>query len=514
MKANDSLYQLIHSLNKTEKTYFRKFAKRFNGGNDSTYLKLFDSLHLKRPNGSYSEKDIKAKFCNEKFIRQLPVTKNYLFSNILKSLTQYYEEDNIDLKLSGLISAAGVLYKKELFKACLTVTSRAKQLAEKFQKDIKLLELIHMERLALRVYSSLNLSSSALLKNYDEEIEIVKRLENVSRYKKIFDELIILATAKGPAKNETERQAFNDILNMPLVKDETRAICLQSQIVFHQIRCFALKLLNRADESCKHGTEVIRLIEGIDSGKKIYPYDYLVALQNMVIPGKSENMRIRSDECLQKLKNEQDNLLTDSPSKVRIFLKLRTLSCEINLNMAAGEYAANEKLIDEMLSLSSKNTGDTFRDEEVVSHLIAAINYFGLSQYEKSIYYINKIYNSSSYPLREDMLRACRLFKPIIHFELGNFESLDYYLVSTYGYLKKRNLIKKTERIMINLLKKLQNISDPAKYRAAMISARMELEASNEIDSFGPFDVLAWIESKLSGISYPEAIKNNYLKSI
>ncbi len=113
MKPKNDLIQLISSLTSTEKAYFRKFAARhYKDG--STFLKLFNEMESKQKDPEYSEKKIKERFKNEKFIKQLPVTKNYLYNNILRSLNLYHSEDNIDIKISQLINNAILLNSKNL----------------------------------------------------------------------------------------------------------------------------------------------------------------------------------------------------------------------------------------------------------------------------------------------------------------------------------------------------------------------------------------------------------------
>ncbi len=195
MKPKSDLNQLIKSLSATEKSYFRKFASRHYKEN-STFLKLFGKMESDSSGEEYSEKDLKSHFKNENFIRQLPVTKIYLYNNILKSLNLYYTEDNIDIKLSQLINNAVILYQKELYSQALKAVNNAKLIAEKFDKPAKLLDAIYIERQALRINSSLNEVSKELMKNYDDEEKLLAKLKNISEYRRIYDRMVIRATAK------------------------------------------------------------------------------------------------------------------------------------------------------------------------------------------------------------------------------------------------------------------------------------------------------------------------------
>ena len=74
MKKAPDLFHLIKSLNKSEKRYFKLSVSIQQG--EKNYLRLFDVIDKQE---IYNEKEIKTHFSGEVFIRQLDVTKNYLY---------------------------------------------------------------------------------------------------------------------------------------------------------------------------------------------------------------------------------------------------------------------------------------------------------------------------------------------------------------------------------------------------------------------------------------------------
>ena len=83
---SDSLFNLIKSLSKGEKQYFKKFSSIHTGKENHYYMRLYDEIEKQTENGVYDEEKIKKTFAGEKFVKQLHVTKNYLFNAILRSL--------------------------------------------------------------------------------------------------------------------------------------------------------------------------------------------------------------------------------------------------------------------------------------------------------------------------------------------------------------------------------------------------------------------------------------------
>ncbi|HCA43489.1 MAG TPA: hypothetical protein DEP28_09590, partial [Bacteroidetes bacterium] len=117
MKPTEDLFELINSLTKSEKRYFRIYSSLLSGKRkqEMNYLKLFNEIEKQCKTGIYDEKKIKEKFKGNNFIKQLTFTKNYLYNLILKSLFNFYSDNSPDF-----ISALGVfkqrlLYKKGLY---------------------------------------------------------------------------------------------------------------------------------------------------------------------------------------------------------------------------------------------------------------------------------------------------------------------------------------------------------------------------------------------------------------
>ena len=74
MTKNDQLHELVTSLSKNEKGYFKKYCKMYSSQQDQKYLKLFEAVDGVE---DYSDKLIKQKLKGEIEERKLPVLKNY-----------------------------------------------------------------------------------------------------------------------------------------------------------------------------------------------------------------------------------------------------------------------------------------------------------------------------------------------------------------------------------------------------------------------------------------------------
>lgn len=508
MKPKQELYQLIKSLSKTEKTYFKKFASRHQQKN--TLIKLFDELDKTKPNGKYSEENLKQKFKREKFIKQLPVTKNYLYNNILKSLNLYYTEDNYDLKLNLIINNAAILYQKELFTHSLKEIKRAKLLAQKHDKLPKLLEAIHIERKALRVISSLNETEQELMNNYDEEREVLDKLKNICEYRNLYDKMVIFATAKGTSAGSGNSTGFGIILNDPLLRNYNNAKYFQSKAVFLLMHCFINNLTGNIKEAYKYGKQGLELVGEFPENKYIAVYEYLLILQEMMTVSHYLENYGESQFYFEILYEEENKLLKYTPGKVRNFLVMRTLTCKINLNSSLGRFEDNLPVISLLLKYYDENSKDSYRDEIIVTDFLVAASFFSLGRYDDSIFYINRISNSKAFELREDIQVSYRIFNLILHYELGHMGSLEYYVRSTFRYLKKLNKLSKFEEFLFSFLKQSQYASNENEMKHLFIEtkAKLKLYSDDAPPMLSVINLDAWLESKISKKKYSDIVKN------
>ena len=129
-RFSDTLFQLIHSLEKSEKRHFKLYIKRSSTKEDLKIVQLFDALDKLN---DYDEKALLKKLPGiEK--PQLSNLKTHLYKQILASLRLLKSADSIDLQLNEMFDYAHILYKKGLFQQSLRLIDRAKDMAKANQK--------------------------------------------------------------------------------------------------------------------------------------------------------------------------------------------------------------------------------------------------------------------------------------------------------------------------------------------------------------------------------------------
>ena len=141
-RSTDALFQLVKSLEKSEKRNFKLYVKRNSDSSDLKIIQLFDVLDKSE---SYDEKQLlkKAKGIRK---QQLSNIKAHLYKEILSSLRLIKDEDNIDIRLHELMDQARILFNKGLYLQSLKVLDRLKEIAREFEQLTYIQQALFFEK--------------------------------------------------------------------------------------------------------------------------------------------------------------------------------------------------------------------------------------------------------------------------------------------------------------------------------------------------------------------------------
>src|SRR5829696_3894543 len=125
-RSADTLFQLIHSLQKAEKRAFKLYATRNSSNEDLKIIQLFDAID------KMSEYDDVVLLKKLQFTKkeQLANRKTHLYKQILASLRLLETTNNIDIQLHEQLDHARILYNKGLYLQRLKILDKAKENAK------------------------------------------------------------------------------------------------------------------------------------------------------------------------------------------------------------------------------------------------------------------------------------------------------------------------------------------------------------------------------------------------
>src|SRR5580698_9293868 len=141
-RSSDALYQLIKSLEKSEKRNFKLYVQRNSGSEELKSIQLFDAMDRME---EYDEVQLLTKNKNIRK-QQLSNAKAHLYRQILSSLRLIRQEENIDIQLHEQLDYARILYNKGLYLQSLRTLDRIKENARAANQFSFLLQVLFFEK--------------------------------------------------------------------------------------------------------------------------------------------------------------------------------------------------------------------------------------------------------------------------------------------------------------------------------------------------------------------------------
>jgi hypothetical protein len=114
---------------------------------------------------------------------------------------------------------------------------------------------------------------------------------------------------------------------------------------------------------------------------------------------------------------------------------------------------------------------------------------------------------------RKDLQSLARILNLITHYELGNTMLLDSLLRSTYRYLNKANRLSEFERKMMSFIREAGKPHSKREMQKILETLKQDFEELSGQPSYGVFDlfdIIAWLESKISGKPFATVVRERF----
>lgn len=507
MKPSTELFQLIKSLSKSEKRYFKLSSSLQSG--EKNYMKLFDAIELQ---DDYDEAELKKRFSKETFIKHLPSEKNHLYGLILKSLRGFYADKSAAAILQEQLRNVELLYDKALYKECSKIIRKAKKMAYDYEKYYFLLDLIDWEKTLVEEEYLRGVFGKDLTKLVEEESECLERLRNLAEYQILYSKINYVFRRGGYSRNDEEQAIVNEIANYHLIIGKNTALTTKAATACYYIKGLCASTERNLKETYTNFMKVIIIMEKNPMIMRELPKRYVKALNNVMFSYMDKKDWENCSAMIQKMKGLVKQKGFES---LDVQLKLFTFpnNAELLLCLTKGDF---EKAIDTVVPGILKGIeaydGKINNEEVMLFYYNISRAYFGVGDYKNALKYINLVLNNSETGLREDVYTFARLVNLIIHFELGNFDLLDYTLKSTKRFVTKSLKNYKFETIFLKDFKKLLKNKDADTMQKFYKEFKAELEevlqdpyeqVANEY-----FHFLPWLDAKIENKTTEEIIRS------
>lgn len=506
--ASDKLHRLIKSLAKPEKRYFKIYTSRHVLGDSNNYQILFDAVDKM---DEYDEVAIKKKFAKHAFVNQLSIAKSRLYDQVLNSLDAFHANSSIDAQLKRNIHCAEILYKKTLYGQSHKLLQSAKRLAQKYEKHTTLLEIAMWEKRLIEKDNYTEIGEAEMENMLSEEKLTLEKIKNFNDFWNIKSRLFSILNKKGKARSQDELMDFKNIIDNVLLKSEDGALYYETKYLYHHIYSAYYFSIGDYENSYIHLTKNIELIEGNIDLFRDEPSIYFSVLTNSIYVGSRLKKYDEVFDQLEKLRALPEKMTLKSNEDLDIKLFSSSYSIELTMYAMTGDFDKGIELVP-IIEEGFKLYGERINNvRKAYLYFNIAIMYFGDKKYSESLRWINRLLNDVDIDKSEDLHCFAQLLNLIIHLELGNQRLVPYALKSTQRYLTTRNRVYKFETMVIHFINKILKAKDKSEestiYHELMNDLKPMQEDTFEKTAFEYFDLLSWVESKISGKSFSEIVK-------
>jgi hypothetical protein len=505
-RSAEVLFQLIKSLEKSEKRNFKLFVKRHSSPEDLKITVLFDALDKMT---EYNEEQLLKK--NPSISKQqLSNLKAHLYKQLLTSLRSL-ADDNIELQLNEQMDFARILYNKGLYQQCLKTLDKTKSLAKSHNQVTYWLQALIFEKKieALHITRSFGNRAELLSQEVDElndRLNMIGKLSNLSL--QLYSWYIRLGHARDSADVELIKEFFQS--NLPANAKEYTGF--YERLYLCQSYCWYSFVLQDLITYYRYSQKWFDLFQQETFMQKVETMHYIKGMHNLL----TAHFMLGNYEKFDRLLEHFDTytltpeVQSSTNHKTQSFIYL--YSAKINKHFLEGTFSEGLYLVNEIEEKLVEFELQLDRHRILVFYYKIACLYFGSGDNDKTISYLNRIIHSKV-DLRTDLQCYARLLHLIAHYELGNWQLIEYLSKSVYRFMAKMQNLTVVEEEMFAFLKNAFHL--PTKEIPAalhQLKSKLEMYKINQLQSrsFMYLDVISWIESKLQHVPVQKIIKEKF----
>lgn len=513
--ASPALFELIHSLTKSEKRYFKIYASRHTIGEENNGIRIFDFVEQQN---EFDEEAIYRHFKGEAFLNQFPITKNRLYEQIINALDAFHASKNQEAQLYKMLHSINILYSKGLYDHAVRELKKAKRLAKKHNKMAILLQLANEEKRIIETQGYRKADTESLEKHIKETFELTAQYNFYNELWMIKSKLFIRLNQFGQARSEEEIEEYKKLfLQFKAIKKPNEITFENQYLIYHFKSAYTFAILMN-EESLKTLKENLEHFKKNAEKIKEYPNQYFSILTNIIhLESKSGNSRAIHSH-LNELKAFPHQLKTNLTKDLAIKLFSSINSIELKVLNQEGNFEKATQLSTDIEEGMKKYETEITPFRKAYLAFNMSIAFFGNEDFNQSLKWINLILNNKDLDQKEDIVSFAHLVNLLIHFELKNDVLLPYAIKSTKRFLTKRQRTFKFETVFLKHLTKISNAQN--KYEIEDLLQNVDEEIKNlkndpfESVAFEYFDFHVWLTSKVKNRPFQTVKREEYLAKI
>ncbi|MBA2563434.1 MAG: hypothetical protein H0V14_11095 [Chitinophagaceae bacterium] len=503
----NALFQLIKSLKKSEKRNFKLYVTRNSSMEDLKIIQLFDALDKME---EYDEELLLKK--NETIKKlQLSNLNASLYKQILSSLRLIKDEGNIDLQLHEQMDYARILFNKGLFIQSLQVLDKTKKFAHAHNQVTYLMQALFFEKKIESLYITRSIQDRADQLIAEANV-VTGRLATITHLSNLSLKLYGWYIKHGHARTEQDDKEVEQLFNESLPAGAMQSNSFYEKLYLYQSYCWYAFIRQDFLSYYRYTQKWVDLFEKEPTMIEVETTLYIKAMHNLMgAHFDLQNYEKLTETLLHFEKFSHSNLVIKNENNlIQTFVYLNT--SRLNKHFLEGTFTEGLKLVPEIEQKLTEYELYLDRHRVLIFYYKIASLYFGSGDSSKAIDYLNKIINWKV-DLRTDLQCYSRLLHLIAHYELGNFDLMEYLIKSVYRFMSKMENLSIVEEEMFAFLRRSFYLSaKDIKPELQKLLLKLKKHEHNRFETraFLYLDVVSWLESKIENIPVQEVIQKKF----
>ena len=501
-RVNDVVL-LVNSLSKSEKRYFKIFSAVQEG--EKFYLQLFDLIDK----GSVGRQDLKERFEARASKASFDVTLKYLFKVLMKSMRAFDAEQNIDALLLRMMQDLRFLYQKGIYQEFLLQAEKLKSVALKYEKNFYFLETAQLELEYYTRVSFQNVSEAALVEKQVAINAVLEHEVKISHHSDLYQLLLHRFASKGVLRNENEKQKFDD-----LVLSESHLIANPHYHSFHSQQLHMLfqsvyfRLIGSPELSLDLYHELDVLFEKYSFLWTENPMYYVNVLEGILNNLHSTRNYDALPFFIEKLKTVK----LKSPDQEKLWEVIYPF--EIIFHTGRGEFEAAKEVLLQNREQVNRSAKDLLSAANAKVFYFNAVLYFGLKEWKNALHSLNQIWNNDHSFVSYEILTVTRVLALLVHYEMENFDYINYEIRGFERNLKKNGALYDLEKILFKFFRNAIKANDAASTQKCLMNGNkdilrlLENQHDNRLSVW--FDIAAWFDAKIKRQPFAAYTRNKF----
>lgn len=500
--TSDDLFRLIKAMNKSEKGYFKKFAAKNASGSKQNYIYLFEAIDSM---DVYDESLLKKKLKDPSLLKQLAVYKVYLFNLVLKALNLYGAYDNSESQLNEMLSNIRILTSKHLYREANKIIRKAKELAYKFDKHKFIMELLAAERHILMLSPAKKVAEKRK-EIFMQQNKLLDSMKEFYEYSFLCDNLTQVIDNEGVSEQEKKDQLLEDIVKNKLSISADNIKGYYARMNFFHAQLVYSGSKGRSDEILKHLKNQIEHDEANRHFIDENPQNYVYALINLLLYSHYAKDTAGIEKTLVKLHAIRKKMKGRIPRETEMQILFHASNTEMIIYEKSFDMEAGRKKIVQ-ISADLKTYGNEVpANIRALMHINMACFCIIDSEYSQALKYVNTLLNTPELNIRSDVNKIARLLELVLHYELKNFDLLEYLLVSAkkfFAHAKHGSLEHALLQFFAAVIKKQQS-EHPEMFGELAFRLKKSTDSTGLMNYL---DFISWAESHSNGRKLIDVLK-------